>query len=61
MGFRMKTPEFYTWVLKTHPALFEDWELEASEWVDLDEWLKREAAHVIEEWNTFCRTKPGGW
>ena len=31
------TYAFEQWLLQSHPDLFVEWELEASEWLDLDE------------------------
>lgn len=48
--YRTDTYRFEQWLLETHPALFAEWESEASEWLDLDEWLDREHYYVLVEW-----------
>jgi len=44
------TLEFERWLLANHPELFNEWELEACEWLELDEWLEREHWEVLDEW-----------
>lgn len=44
------TYRFEQWLLEMYPDLFTEWELEASQWLDLDEWLAREHYHVLDEW-----------
>lgn len=44
------TYAFEQWLLQNHPDLFEEWELEASEFLDLDEWLDRQHYWVLRKW-----------
>lgn len=41
------TLEFERWLLANHLDLFNEWELEACEWLELDEWLEREHWEIV--------------
>lgn len=49
---------FEQWLLQTYPGLFSEWELEACEWLDLDEWLDKEHYRVLDEWQKFRFANP---
>lgn len=47
----LENPDFEKWVIETYPDLFSEWELEVSEYLDLDEWLEMEHFGVIAAWD----------
>lgn len=49
---------FEQWLLRNHPDVFGEWELEASEWLDLDDWLWQEHYEVLDEWQRFRSANP---
>jgi len=52
------TYAFEQWLLATHEDLFEEWELEACEWIELDDWLDKEHYEVLNEWDEFRDANP---
>ena len=47
----LEYPSFEQWVIENYPALFAEWEVEASHLLDLDEWLEMEHPGVIMAWD----------
>ena len=41
---------FEAWILENYPDLFEEWEVDASHLLDLDEWLDQEYYYVLDKW-----------
>jgi len=41
---------FERWVETTYPDVFSEWETEASEFLDLHEWLDYAHPHVLQAW-----------
>ena len=41
---------FEEWVIKTYPDLFNEWEVNVAEYIDLNEWLEQEHYSVIDAW-----------
>lgn len=52
------TYAFEQWLLHNHPDLFDEWELEACEWLELDEWLWKEHYEVLDGWDRFRAANP---
>ena len=50
-------PRFEAWIIKTYPSLFGEWEREAAEFVDLDQWLEHNHYTVIDAWRRYHATK----
>ena len=48
---------FERWVIETHPQLFSEWETEAAEYIDLDDWMEREHCYVTAAWRHLHRGK----
>lgn len=48
--------DFETWFVQKYPRLFEIWELDYSDMLDLDEWVEREYYKIINEWNRSRKT-----
>lgn len=43
-------PRFEQWVLENYADEFNEWELEASEWIELDEFIWQNYPEIIYEW-----------
>jgi len=43
-------PRFEKWVLEYYADEFDEWELEASEWIELDEFIWRNYPEIIYKW-----------
>jgi hypothetical protein len=50
-----KRQKFEEWLEKFYPETWSEWELEASEWIELDEFLERHHYEILGEWEHYER------
>jgi hypothetical protein len=54
--YRIPDPEeLEKWLEKYYPRVWSDWEDEASEWIELDEFMVRHHYAILEEWEHYER------
>lgn len=45
-----KRLDFERWLINAYPKLFSEWELEASEYMDVDDWIEENYYAILKEW-----------
>lgn len=56
----LKRVDFEEWVIEHYPNLFSEWETEAAEFMDIDEWMERTHYNVIAIWHDSLKALGGG-